>query len=59
MSVLRGVAIRIPLLVYGAEINDEAGEEITIDNLPAKKSLTRLHGKSLCLRALPRKRSTF
>lgn len=32
MSVLRGVAIRIPLLVYGAEINDEAGEEITIDN---------------------------
>lgn len=31
MSVLRGVAIRIPLLVYGAEINDEAGEEITID----------------------------
>lgn len=32
MSVLRGVAIRIPLLVYGAEINDEDGEEITIDN---------------------------
>lgn len=32
ISVLRGVAIRIPLLVYGAEINDEAGEEITIDN---------------------------
>ena len=32
MSVLRGVAIRIPLLVYGAEIKDEAGEEITIDN---------------------------
>lgn len=32
MSVLRGVAIRIPLLVYGAEINDEGGEEITIDN---------------------------
>ena len=32
MSVLRGVSIRIPLLVYGAEINDEAGEEITIDN---------------------------
>jgi hypothetical protein len=30
--VLRGVSIRIPLLVYGAEINDEAGEEITIDN---------------------------
>lgn len=32
MSVLRGVSIRIPLLVYGAEINDEDGEEITIDN---------------------------
>ena len=32
MSVLRGVAIRIPLLVYGAEINDEDGEEITIEN---------------------------
>lgn len=32
MSVLRGVSIRIPLLVYGAEINDENGEEITIDN---------------------------
>ena len=32
MSVLRGVSIRIPLLVYGAEINDEAGEEITVDN---------------------------
>lgn len=32
MSVLRGVSIRIPLLVYGAEINDEAGQEITVDN---------------------------
>ena len=32
MSVLRGVSIRIPLLVYGANINDEKGEEITIDN---------------------------
>ena len=32
ISVLRGVSIRIPLLVYGAEINDNAGEEITIDN---------------------------
>ena len=31
MSVLRGVSIRIPLLVYGAEINDDK-EEITIDN---------------------------
>lgn len=32
MSVLRGVSIRIPLIVYGAEINDDKGEEITIDN---------------------------
>jgi hypothetical protein len=37
MSVLRGVSIRIPLLVYGAEINDEAGEEITIDNFASEK----------------------
>ena len=37
MSVLRGVAIRIPLLVYGAEINDEDGEEITIDNFASDK----------------------
>lgn len=37
MSVLRGVAIRIPLLVYGAEINDEAGEEITIDNFASEE----------------------
>ena len=37
MSVLRGVAIRIPLLVYGAEINDEDGEEITIDNFASEE----------------------
>ena len=37
MSVLRGVAIRIPLLVYGAEINDEGGEEITIDNFASEE----------------------
>lgn len=37
MSVLRGVAIRIPLLVYGAEINDDDGEEITIDNFASEK----------------------
>ena len=37
MSVLRGVAIRIPLLVYGAEINDEEGEEITIDNFASDR----------------------
>lgn len=32
MSVLRGVSIRIPLLVYGAELKDNAIEGITIDN---------------------------
>jgi hypothetical protein len=37
MSVLRGVSIRIPLLVYGAEINDEAGDEITIDNFASEE----------------------
>lgn len=37
MSVLRGVAIRIPLLVYGADINDEDGEEITIDNFASEE----------------------
>ena len=37
MSVLRGVSIRIPLLVYGAEINDDAGEEITIDNFASEE----------------------
>lgn len=37
MSVLRGVAIRIPLLVYGAEINDDEGEEITIDNFASEE----------------------
>lgn len=37
MSVLRGVAIRIPLLVYGAEINDDDGEEITIDNFASEE----------------------
>ncbi len=37
ISVLRGVAIRIPLLVYGAEINDDNGEEITIDNFASEE----------------------
>ena len=39
MSVLRGVSIRIPLLVYGAEINDEAGEENTIDNFASDENV--------------------
>lgn len=32
MSVLRGVSIRIPLLVYGAELQDDEDDDITIDN---------------------------
>ena len=36
ISVLRGVAIRIPLLVYGADINDDK-EEITIDNFASEQ----------------------
>ena len=31
ISILRGISIRMPLLIYGAELNDEE-EEITIDN---------------------------
>lgn len=35
MSVLRGVSIRIPLLVYGAELQDDEDDDITIDNFTA------------------------
>ena len=31
ISILRGISIRMPLLIYGAELNDES-QEITIDN---------------------------
>ena len=31
ISILRGISIRMPLLIYGAELKDES-EEITIDN---------------------------
>jgi hypothetical protein len=31
VSILRGISIRMPLLIYGADVNDEK-EEITIDN---------------------------
>ncbi len=31
ISILRGISIRMPLLIYGAELNDE-NQEITIDN---------------------------
>ncbi len=31
ISILRGISIRMPLLIYGAELNSES-EEITIDN---------------------------
>ena len=30
ISILRGISIRIPLMVYGAELNDN--EEVTVDN---------------------------
>jgi len=30
ISILRGISIRIPLLIYGADINDD--EDVTIDN---------------------------
>ena len=36
ISVMRGIAIRIPLLVYGADIDDEK-EELTIDNITDDK----------------------
>ena len=31
ISILRGISIRMPLLIYGAELKDES-QEITIDN---------------------------
>lgn len=35
ISILRGISIRMPLLIYGADIKDEA-EEITIDNFASR-----------------------
>ncbi len=35
ISILRGISIRMPLLIYGAELDDE-DEEITIDNFAEK-----------------------
>lgn len=35
ISILRGISIRMPLLIYGAELEDE-DEEITIDNFAEK-----------------------
>ena len=35
ISILRGISIRMPLLIYGAELDDE-DEEITIDNFADK-----------------------
>lgn len=35
ISILRGISIRMPLLIYGAELDDE-NEEITIDNFAEK-----------------------
>lgn len=34
ISILRGISIRMPLLIYGADISDEDGE-LTIDNFTA------------------------
>ncbi|MGL5014311.1 MAG: Eco57I restriction-modification methylase domain-containing protein [Bacteroidales bacterium] len=34
ISILRGISIRMPLLIYGAELNDET-QDITIDNFSA------------------------
>lgn len=35
ISILRGISIRMPMLIYGAELEDE-DEEITIDNFTEK-----------------------
>lgn len=35
ISILRGISIRMPLMIYGADIDDER-EEITIDNFATK-----------------------
>lgn len=35
ISILRGISIRMPMLIYGAELEDE-DEEITIDNFAEK-----------------------
>ena len=34
ISILRGISIRLPLLMYGAELNNE-GEDITLENFAA------------------------
>lgn len=34
ISILRGISIRLPLLMYGAELNDE-GQDITLENFAA------------------------
>ena len=34
ISILRGISIRMPLMIYGAELDDD--EEITIDNFASK-----------------------
>ena len=34
VSILRGISIRLPLLMYGAELNNE-GEDITLENFAA------------------------
>lgn len=41
ISILRGISIRMPLLIYGAELSDES-QDITIDNFASP--LTRNRG---------------
>ena len=47
ISILRGISIRMPLLIYGAELSDE-DMEITIDNFASL--IDHSHGKSSCPR---------
>ncbi len=55
ISILRGISIRMPLLIYGAELKDES-QEITIDNFASLINPNR--GKNLCPRVLPNRNST-
>ena len=51
ISILRGISIRMPLLIFGAELKDE-DEEITIDNFANLVDDTP--GWNLCLKMLPK-----
>ena len=47
ISILRGISIRMPLLIYGAELQDESRR---LRLTTSHRSLTHNHGKSLCPR---------